>query len=279
MYLRKLGHLNRLSITLISVLLGACANHHVPAPVISLNTSTPAQKSSFEISGDKYRVEAGDTLFSIAFYSGNDYRDLAKINKLKAPYAIFPGQTLYLDENSSNNKQIKNKALSPKPKTTTKVVVDRPTSQAYGDREQKIHRKKSSNNTDSSKISDYTNSWIWPASGKATTTVVGSDGTIRGIDIQGEANSPIIAAANGKVVYAGNALKGYGNLVIIKHDDDYLSAYAHNEKILVDEQMYVRQGQKIATMGRSGTNAVRLHFEIRKKGKSLDPTLFLPKQR
>jgi lipoprotein NlpD len=262
-----------------SVLLSACANHHTPAPVVSLDTNLPAQKASFEINTNTYQVETGDTLFSIAFYSGNDYRDLARINQIEMPYSIFPGQVLRLTENSSKNKQIENKVLTQKSSEKTKVAVDRPSSQAYGDREQKIHRKKSTKKSDSSKISDYTYSWVWPASGKVTTTVVGSDGTIRGIDIKGEANSPIVAATDGKVVYAGNALKGYGNLVIIKHDDDYLSAYAHNEKILVDEQTYVTQGQKIATMGRSGTNEVRLHFEIRKKGKSLDPTKFLPKQR
>jgi lipoprotein NlpD len=264
---------------LFSLLLSACANHNIPAPVVSLDTSTPAQKASFAINTESYKVETGDTLFSIAFYSGNDYRDLARINQIQAPYSIFPGQLLRLSENSSNNKQIENKALSQKSNKSTKVAVDRPSSQAYGGSEQKIHRKKSTKKSDSSKISDYTYSWIWPASGKVTTTVVGSDGTIRGIDIKGDANSPIVAATDGKVVYAGNALKGYGNLVIIKHDDDYLSAYAHNEKILVDEQTYVTQGQKIATMGRSGTNEFRLHFEIRKKGKSLDPTKFLPKQR
>ncbi|GBL05116.1 peptidoglycan DD-metalloendopeptidase family protein [Glaciecola sp. KUL10] len=269
----------RCLILLFGLFLNACANYHTPAPVLTLDTSTPAQKASFEISSDTYQVEIGDTLFSIAFYSGNDYRELARINQINAPYSIFPGQMLRLSENSSNNKQIENKVLSQKSSTTTKVAVDPDNAQAYGEGEEKIHRKKSIKKADSSKITDYTYSWIWPASGKVTTTVVGSDGTIRGIDIKGEANSPIIAATDGKVVYAGNALKGYGNLVIIKHEDDYLSAYAHNEKILVDEQTYVKQGQKIATMGRSGTNETRLHFEIRKKGKSLDPTQFLPKQR
>jgi lipoprotein NlpD len=107
---------------------------------------------------------------------------------------------------------------------------------------------------------------------------VGSDGSNRGLDIKGELSSPIYAAADGKVVYAGNALKGYGNLIIVKHNDNLISAYAHNETMLVGEQTYVRQGDKIATMGRADNGEVMLHFEIRRKGKSLDPLTFLPRR-
>lgn len=258
------------------MLISACSKTHVPAPVISLDTNIPAQKSTFEITSKQYKVEPGDTLFSIAFYSGNDYRDIARINNLRTPFNIYPGQIISLNESSAKNNHIKNKALASKAHKIAKVNVDPSRAQAYGETQHQKHRKKSKKKPNSSKITDYNATWIWPASGKVANAVVGSDGTIRGIDIKGEANSPIVAAAKGKVVYAGNALKGYGNLVIIKHDDDYLSAYAHNEKILVGEQKYVEQGQKIATMGRTGTNEVSLHFEIRKKGRSLDPTKFLP---
>jgi len=227
--------------------------------------------------GNEYKVESGDTLYAIAFYSGNDYRDLARLNNIAPPYSIFPGQLLILSKKSSRYNSIKNKVVRKKNKEYTKVVVDHTKKQAYGEQIQK-HRKKSLKKPDSSNIPDYTITWNWPASGVATTTVVGSDGTIRGIDIQGELNSSVVAAADGKIVYAGNALKGYGNLVIVKHRDDYLSAYAHNEKILVDEQDYVTQGQQIATMGRTGAADVKLHFEIRKKGKSLDPFIYLPKK-
>ncbi len=105
-----------------------------------------------------------------------------------------------------------------------------------------------------------------------------ADGGNKGIDISGSRGQAINAAAAGRVVYAGNALRGYGNLIIIKHNDDFLSAYAHNESILVKDQQEVKAGQQIAKMGSSGTNSVKLHFEIRYKGKSVDPVNYLPRR-
>ena len=121
-------------------------------------------------------------------------------------------------------------------------------------------------------------SWRWPASGRIIQGFSSTDGGNKGIDIGGSRGQAVNAAAAGTVVYAGNALRGYGNLIIIKHNDDYLSAYAHNESILVKEQQQVKSGQQIAKMGSSGTNGVKLHFEIRYKGKSVDPIRYLPKR-
>nr|WP_236393576.1 peptidoglycan DD-metalloendopeptidase family protein [Pantoea sp. Mhis] len=117
--------------------------------------------------------------------------------------------------------------------------------------------------------------WYWPTNGKIINNFSLTEGGNKGIDIAGLYGQPIVATALGKVVYAGNALRGYGNLIIIKHDNNYLSAYAHNDTILVWEQQKVKAGQKIATMGRTGTNSVRLHFEIRYKGKSVNPLRYL----
>ncbi|HHW7579517.1 Murein hydrolase activator NlpD precursor [Mannheimia haemolytica] len=120
--------------------------------------------------------------------------------------------------------------------------------------------------------------WQWPTSGRVISGFSSAEGGNKGIDIAGNKGQDVRAAAAGKVVYAGNALQGYGNLIIIKHTDDFLSAYAHNNTIEVDEQETVKAGQKIATLGSTGTNTNKLHFEIRYKGKSVDPTRYLPRK-
>ena len=120
--------------------------------------------------------------------------------------------------------------------------------------------------------------WVSPTAGRIVQGFSNSEGGNKGIDIAGQKGQDVRSAADGKVVYAGNALEGYGNLIIIKHSDDFLSAYAHNDRILVDEQDNVKAGQKIATMGSTGTSSNKLHFEIRYKGKSIDPTRYLPRQ-
>ncbi|WP_078751006.1 peptidoglycan DD-metalloendopeptidase family protein [Enterovibrio nigricans] len=120
--------------------------------------------------------------------------------------------------------------------------------------------------------------WQWPSSGRVVSGFSSSEMGNKGVDIAGKRGQSITASADGKVVYAGNALRGYGNLIIIKHNDDYLSAYAHNDRIFVSERQSVKKGQKIASMGSSGTNTVRLHFEIRYKGKSVNPLRYLPKR-
>ncbi|CZF78639.1 Murein hydrolase activator NlpD precursor [Grimontia marina] len=120
--------------------------------------------------------------------------------------------------------------------------------------------------------------WQWPSNGRVISGFSSTELGNKGIDIAGKRGQSIDASADGKVVYAGNALRGYGNLIIIKHNDDYLSAYAHNDRIFVSERQNVKKGQKIASMGSSGTNSVRLHFEIRYKGKSVNPLRYLPKR-
>lgn len=133
-----------------------------------------------------------------------------------------------------------------------------------------------SNNTVSAPASSI--KWQWPTSGRVISGFSSAEGGNKGIDIAGNKGQDVRAAAAGKVVYAGNALQGYGNLIIIKHTDDFLSAYAHNNTIDVDEQDTVKAGQKIGTLGSTGTNTNKLHFEIRYKGKSVDPTRYLPRK-
>lgn len=137
---------------------------------------------------------------------------------------------------------------------------------------QNVNKSVSSSKPKNEKISK----WLWPTKGRVIKNFSAGDQGNKGIDIAGQRGQPITSTANGTVVYSGNALRGYGNLVIIKHNDNYLSAYAHNERLLVHEGQSVKAGQKIATMGSSGTNSVRLHFEIRYQGKSVNPKRYLP---
>ena len=119
--------------------------------------------------------------------------------------------------------------------------------------------------------------WIWPVKGTVLQNY--TEGSVnKGIDIDGVRGEPVLAAQSGRIVYSGNGLRGYGNLLIIKHNNDYLTAYAHNQKLLVKEGEWVKQGQKIAEMGDSGSDRIKLHFEVRRFGKPLDPVLVLPKK-
>ena len=267
------GILSFLVSVLLIMLLGGCSNHHMPAPVVSLSTKTATPQNLSEITTDTYTVEPGDTLFAIAFYSGNDYRELAKLNNISSPYTIKLGQLLRIRPVRSSIVSSETLAVAkPLPEQRTQSTATKPS-----ERQQRAPTAtpKPAFNT---RNPAQNTSWIWPANGNRTIATVGSDGGTRGLDIKGRLGSKVLAAASGKVVYAGNALKGYGKLIIIKHNSDYLSAYAHNSKILVREQSYVKQGQQIATMGNSGASEVMLHFEIRNKGKSINPLKYLPVQ-
>lgn len=192
-----------------------------------------------------YRVKSGDTLYSIAFESGVDYRELAAWNGIGPPYLIRPGQKLRLTP-----------AFSAKTRPT--AAPTRPMTPAPA------------------AIPDATPiRWAWPADGPVVREPSGST-TSRGLEIAGREGAPVRAAAAGKVVYAGSGLRGYGELIIVKHDETFLSAYAHNKRLLVQEGHQVKGGQVIAEMGRSDTTQVKLHFEIRRSGVPVDPTAFLP---
>lgn len=273
-----------LACALIIFFLSACNTRTQPAPVESLSTKTASKQNLAIIEGEQYTVQSGDTLFAIAFYSGNDYRDLARINNIPAPYHLNIGQLISLSSNAKSVTNSNNIDIAQTAHNSHKIKIDPQNGQAYGElkqTEEQAVKPKTQTPTISipqAHTSMKKGAWLWPAYGQHAVATVGSDGSKRGLDIQGQLGSKVVAAASGKVVYAGNALKGYGNLVIIKHNEEYLSAYAHNQSILVSEQSYVKQGQQIATMGNSGASSVMLHFEIRKKGKSVDPFKYLPSQ-
>ncbi|WP_411753393.1 murein hydrolase activator NlpD [Serratia sp. (in: enterobacteria)] len=255
--------------------------------------------------GSTYTVKRGDTLFYIAWITGNDFRDLAQRNNIPQPYSLEVGQTLQLGSGSANGGGMlaDGNGTVSKPPSTTQIqtaTVDSQSTNAYSGSSSKQNVGKmlpasgavvagsaaapvtapaatppaSSTASNSAPVS----TWKWPTDGKIIDNFSSSEGGNKGIDISGSRGQPIVATADGRVVYAGNALRGYGNLIIIKHNDDYLSAYAHNDTMLVREQQEVKAGQKIATMGSTGTSSVRLHFEIRYKGKSVNPLRYLPQR-
>ena len=266
--------------------------------------------------GSTYTVKRGDTLFYIAWVTGNDFRDLAQRNNIPAPYALNVGQVLQVG-NASGQPITGENAVSQasarasggattsttSAQKSTAVVASQPTitySESSGEQSatKMLPNNKPATTTttvvapvtapttvsatqptaSSTSTSSPISAWRWPTDGKVIENFSGAEGGNKGIDIAGSKGQAIVATADGRVVYAGNALRGYGNLIIIKHNDDYLSAYAHNDTMLVREQQEVKAGQKIATMGSTGTSSTRLHFEIRYKGKSVNPLQYLPQR-
>lgn len=201
-------------------------------------------------------VRRGDTLYSLARANNLSVSRLATINGLKKPYIINPGQVLRL--------------------TGSPVVAPvQPVAQATP-REVKVPVPVM---TSPASVVDTNRdvSWQWPVKGRVITRFNKSKNDAKGIDIAGIEGKPVMAASSGKVVYSGNGLISYGNLVIIKHSRSYLSAYAHNKKLLVKEGETVKAGQKIAEIGKTGVEKPKLHFEIRKNGKPVDPLRYLPR--
>lgn len=242
----------------------ACASH--PAP-----TSSLSQPPSIRIK--LHTVSRGETLYSIAWRYGKDYRELAAINGISAPYQIYPGQQL----------QLAGRALVAAPTTPPTVARKRPPAPKPTSKPQKKSTASSSKSLTASKPRQVTSRasgssirWGWPAKGKVISRFSSGDPLRKGVDIAGEKGESVLAAADGTVIYAGNALRGYGKLLIVKHSEEYLSAYAHNHKLLVKEGSEVKAGQRIAELGSSGTDRNKLHFEIRRNGQPVDPLAYLP---
>ncbi|WP_434341420.1 peptidoglycan DD-metalloendopeptidase family protein [Motilimonas cestriensis] len=266
--------------------ISACSSNHSPAPV--KNAGKYQQKNYGQMSQPIYKVKAGDTLFGIAWRAGKDYKDIAAYNRIKPPYTIFVGQKLKIPPakykttgtgSSSNKNQLVSKVYA-KPETKTAQSINEKNQQKKLEQQKrKEYAEKNKNkNATTDVASNKISNWQWPTQGKILQGFSTAELGNKGIDIAGKRNQSVKASADGKVVYAGSALRGYGKLIIIKHNDDYLSAYAHNDKLLVKEQQTVKVGQLIAEMGSTGTTDVRLHFEIRYRGKSVDPLRFLPKK-
>ena len=230
---------------LSSILVG-CGNDLARAPVQNAWLQTDAQN-------DVYRVSKGDTLYSIAWAFGLDYRSLAQANHLHPPYSLVTGQTLVM---TAHSKGIKAQQASFHDASSTAVP-------SLGH---------SSVNTQGQ---IPVAAWQWPARGRIverfSTSTVGN----KGVDIAGSLGEPVLASADGVVVYSGSGVRGYNHLLLVKHNDNYLSAYGYNEQVFVKLGQPVKAGQRIASMGKNNAGQVRLHFEIRRNGAPVDPLGYL----
>lgn len=250
----------------------------------------------------RHIVQPGDTLFSIAFQNGLDYRDLASWNSLASPDLIKVGQVLRLAPPEDPERRTKgveivpmrDAALSrPKPIEADPPLLTEPRAQRlpYSEANWAVvfaakpavvaNQPKSPQAAQAATAIPSSpgeqDDWRWPAEG----TVLGTfgQGGGKGIDIAGARNSPVLSAAPGKVVYSGTGLRGYGKMLIVKHSEEFLTAYAHNQALLAKEGEWVRGGQKIAEMGDTDSDQVKLHFEVRQYGKPLDPMRYLPERK
>ena len=222
-----------------------------------------------------YTVRPQDTLVRIALDNGQNWKDLARWNGLENPNLIEVGQVLRVAPPGVDPSQ-----PSTRPVAVAKVET-RPLDSKPSDAAVASSASAASSATASSAATIATSSqgddaviWMWPASGAVTSGF--DEAKSKGLSIAGKAGDPVVAAGDGRVVYAGSGLRGYGNLVIIKHNSTYLTAYAHNQVLLVKEDQVVRRGQKIAEMGSTDAELVNLHFEIRRQGKPIDPAKLLP---
>jgi len=213
-------------------------------------------------------VRKGDTLYSIARYQNLSHKQLARWNFLSAPYAIYPGKVLRLRPPSTSHGIKTKSSKAGKSQLSSKKQINT--------------RKTAAASTASSKkkaLPAKVKKWQWPATGRLVKTFNAKDTSRKGIGIAGNRGQPVKAAAGGRVVYSGNGLIHYGNLIIIKHSNSFLSAYAYNRSLLVKEGDQVRAGQSIAQMGTVENGRARLHFEIRKSGKPVNPLRYLPKRK
>jgi lipoprotein NlpD len=243
-----------LALLAIALLLAACGSSHVVR-------RAAADAGPVQVSTPKYgvttTVQRGQNLYRIATDNGITLRDLAAWNSIPAPYTLQPGQKLRLYPGSRNTTAPAGQSASARPPASrppaaVAAPVAAPPASPFA--------------------------WRWPVEGTLLASYVAGDPTRQGIDVGNREGTPVRAAADGVVVYSGSGLVGYGELVIVKHDDQWLSAYGHNRARLVNEGQAVKAGQQIAEMGHSGAARDILHFEIRYNGKPVDPLRYLPKR-
>ncbi len=304
-----------------AAILAGCASSGQRAPVVDRSETPKKSVAAADVTRKKaplekdwrpeaYVVQKGDTLYSIAFNYGLDYRELAELNGIHDPNVIQIGQQIRLFRGSAASvirpPSVDSKPIEPPVKPTEPTVREQPRLAKYAYSEAAVARieklqeqampdvavaakpeikpksevkaevkpeTKPDSDTDNSE--DEALEWGLPANGKLIGEFSESANR-KGIDIAGKLGQPVTASAPGKVVYSGNGLRGYGKLVIIKHNKTYLSAYAHNDQVLVKEGQSVTRGQKIAEMGNTDADQVKLHFEVRRFGKPVDPAKYLP---
>ena len=287
MCMRRAGYWLLLAL-LSAMVLSGCANKNRPAPVEDRSPNAARAPAKMVASADNagkpgyYSVKSGDTLIRIGMDNGQSWRDIARWNNIENPNLIETGQVLRVTPPEETGVVVRpvsstNVVTSPAPANTASAPVPasntasvRPPASAANP----PNASTPANNLANTDSAEETVSFQWPTRGNV---LAGFDEVKnKGIDIAGKAGDPVLAAADGKVVYAGSGLRGYGNLVILKHNNTYLTAYAHNQSLLVKEDQAIKRGQKIAEMGNSDADQVKLHFEIRRQGKPVDPAKYLP---
>ncbi len=220
-----------------------------------------------------YTVRPQDTLVRIALDNGQNWKDLARWNGLENPNLIEVGQVLRVAPPGVDPSLPGTRAVTVA-KAETRPLESKPAAAPAGGSAAASTSASAASAPPVAVGGDDAVNWLWPANGPVTTGF--DEIKSKGLAIAGKAGDPVMAAADGRVVYAGSGLRGYGNLVIVKHNSTYLTAYAHNQVLLVKEDQAVRRGQKIAEMGSTDSESVQLHFEIRRQGKPIDPAKLLP---
>ena len=250
------------------------SNNTRPADVKAMPGAENAGKPGY------YTVQPGDTLFRIALDSGQNWRDVQAWNSLTNPNVIEVGQVLRVAPPVGAAASVAvvpvgTTGVTSAPVTSTSVVSRPLTSTGTGTATVAAAPTPAAPATPEPAGADAV-SFVWPAQGAVIANF--DEAKNKGVAIAGKVGDPVLAAADGRVVYAGAGLRGYGNLIILKHNNTYLTAYAHNQALLVREDQTVKQGQKIAEMGSSDADRVKLHFEVRRLGKPVDPMSYLPKR-
>jgi lipoprotein NlpD len=271
--------MKRLWLTMV-LLVGCSAPYEVPTD----NLGQPLERVKPKVTtidtgnldaeepGSRYVVRRGDTLFSIAWRFEQDPDVLRRRNQLNSDL-ITPGQSLKLKGEVPPEPKLK--AVTPPPIQAEPEVVQKP---AVAQKPKAAPKKESKPKPKATPVPQFTG-WQWPVNGPILEAYSEKTRFSRSVQLGGKAGTPVKAAASGRVVYAGDGLVGFGNLVIISHEDKLLSAYGHNQSLNVKVGDVVRAGQVIAQMGSTGTDRVKLHFEIRKQGKPINPVSLLPKRR
>lgn len=296
----------RLIFVLLLPIIGGCASNS-RAPVEDRSGGSAAAKPAVSVATDSsvgyHTVKKGETLYSIALDKGQDYKDVAAWNNLDDPGRLRIGQQLRITPPDNGSVAVTKPVISSAPveiKPVAPIVINTNTEAlkrepkggklAYSDEAlAKARQDDATAKSTETKpeirpaepvpaekpiVAGDDVDWMWPTNGKVISPY--AEGGGKGIDIAGKAGDPVLAAASGVVSYAGAGLRGYGNLIVLRHNATYLSVYAHNSKLLVKEKDTVARGQKIAEMGSTDAESPRLHFEIRRQGKPADPQKFLP---
>lgn len=281
-----------LLLALLSVL-GVGCKSTTQLPPIEQMAQPPSIRLNYHIASNN------ESLYVIAWRYGVDVRELAQRNRIAPPYHLRVGQKIMLADSDASTRLAASRTVatprgvqvtavqddqsvvevaSATPTTNRTVVVAPSTVKTQTTTRPDVAAKPAPSTTTAMTATNSNSHWLWPTNGRVITMYSANDPLRKGIDLEGRQGDPVKATGAGSVVYAGSGLAGYGQLIIIKHNDQFLSAYGHNSKLLVAEGDAVKKGQVIAEVGSSGTDKNKLHFEIRKSGKPVDPMLYLPRR-